>query len=162
MIFDIVISGDFLKRLFIIILILILFSFCGCGDTTPQSNTSERKEVTINLPSDNTVCGYRTGSILNSVSDIIDANLVGVESKPSSKSETSSITPPVQTSSTNNPTTQSNVAEKTEYCANLNSKVFHKSDCGSVKKMKEENKFYTKDRSMLTEMGYSPCNSCNP
>lgn len=48
------------------------------------------------------------------------------------------------------------------YCANKNSKVFHKQSCSSVNKMKDENKYFAKDKNELLEDGYQPCKSCNP
>lgn len=100
------------------------------------------------MPSDDTVGGYRTESNTNSKhTDRIDADNVTVE-KPSSSSSS--------TSNENQTTLQSG------YYANLKSKIFHKADCGSVRTIKEENKFYTKDKSILTEQGYTPCNNCKP
>lgn len=48
------------------------------------------------------------------------------------------------------------------YCANKKSMKFHLSDCGSVDKIKPENKYETNDRSELINAGYSPCAICNP
>ena len=132
-----------MKRLILIIFAIILLVFCnGCK---AENTESVREAVIINMPVDNTVNGYRTGSsISSSESDKIDANKVTVESKTtSSKTENETVT-------------------EVSYCANLKSKVFHKSDCGAVKSMKEENKFYTKDKSILLEQGYTPCKSCKP
>ena len=33
---------------------------------------------------------------------------------------------------------------------------------GSLMYVKEENRFYTKDKNFLTEKGYTPCKSCKP
>lgn len=147
-IFGIFVVGDILKRLFLIIICfyLVIF-FCGCNNK--ENNTeSQRKEVVINMPSDDTVGGYRTESGTNSKpTDRIDADNVTV------------LTPSAISSSTQN---ENQTAKQTGYYANLKSKVFHKVDCGSVKNMKEENRFYTKDKNFLTEKGYTPCKSCKP
>ncbi len=49
------------------------------------------------------------------------------------------------------------------YVCNENSKKFHYESCGSVSRMKEENKRYTgESRDTLIARGYSPCQNCNP
>jgi len=48
------------------------------------------------------------------------------------------------------------------YCANTNSKKFHKSTCGSASAIKEENLYVSNDRNELISKGYSPCSRCNP
>lgn len=146
--FGIFVAGDILKRIFLIVLSLyLIIFFCSCKNKENNID-SQRKEVIINMPSDDTVGGYRTESKLSSKpTDRIDADNVTVQ-KPSSSSSS--------TSEENQSTTQ------TGYYANLKSKVFHKADCRSVKNMKEENKFYTKDRNFLTEQGFTPCKSCKP
>lgn len=124
-----------MKRLIYLYLILII-SICGCKQ---NDITSQKTPVTINMPTDNSVNGYRTKGV--SDSDIIDANSVGVETKEESKP-----------------------ANSTElvYCGNLNRKVFHYATCSSVKQMKEDNKYYSSDRNLFIEMNYTPCKSCNP
>lgn len=52
---------------------------------------------------------------------------------------------------------------KTTYILNTNTKKFHYSGCGSVKKMKESNKKqYTGTREEVIKKGYSPCGNCKP
>ena len=49
------------------------------------------------------------------------------------------------------------------YVLNTNTMKFHRPDCPSVEKIKEENKqYYTGTREELLEQGYSPCGNCNP
>ena len=51
----------------------------------------------------------------------------------------------------------------TDYIGNQNSKIFHYDWCGSVKKMKESNKYYyTGTREEIISKGYRPCQNCNP
>ncbi len=150
-----------MKRLILILFTLILLVFCGGCDA--ENNESARVPVKINMPADDTVNGYRTGSRINSTnSDTIDANKVTVESKPQSENKPSDSVSVTVSKTENSYETQSEAPKEIQYCANLKSKVFHKSDCGSVKNMKEENKFFSKDKNMLTEMGYTPCNNCKP
>ena len=53
-------------------------------------------------------------------------------------------------------------AEK-EYVVNTNTNKFHRSDCSSVKKMKDKNKMeFTGSRDELINQGYEPCRNCNP
>lgn len=51
----------------------------------------------------------------------------------------------------------------TDYICNTNTGKFHYPECSSVKKMKEENKwYYVGSRDELIEMGYVPCGNCHP
>lgn len=50
-----------------------------------------------------------------------------------------------------------------DYIGNKSTKKFHIPGCGSVKKMKESNKFYyTGTREEMISMGYDPCGNCHP
>lgn len=48
------------------------------------------------------------------------------------------------------------------YIGNVQSKVFHKADCESAEKMKEENKRAFSTRAEAFEAGFHPCSSCRP
>jgi hypothetical protein len=48
------------------------------------------------------------------------------------------------------------------YFGNKNSKIFHKSNCSSAQKTKEENRVYLSSRDEFVSKGYSPCKICNP
>jgi DNA-entry nuclease len=49
------------------------------------------------------------------------------------------------------------------YIININTMKFHKPDCSSAKRTKEENKDTTdKSREELIDEGYAPCKQCNP
>lgn len=134
-----------MKRLICLVFALTLcFSVCSCSNK--ETNAPEREEVVINIPTDNTVNGYRTETPdTETLPDTITADKVQVGTAPI-KSNNSS---------------QTDSSQKA-YCANINSKVFHKSDCSSATSMKEENKFYSKDRTSLVNDGYKPCKKCNP
>ena len=45
---------------------------------------------------------------------------------------------------------------------NRNSRIFHKSTCESVAKMKEKNKVALSSREEAISLGYTPCHNCNP
>ncbi len=96
------------------------------------------------MPKDNTVNGYRVSqpqTTTSSLPDVIATDNVEIaQSNPSTSAQQSA----------------------TKYCANKNSKVFHKANCSSVSKMKEENKAYFSNRAELITQGYSPCKTCNP
>lgn len=50
-----------------------------------------------------------------------------------------------------------------KYILNTNSKLIHRPECDSVKKMSEKNKEYTnRDIESLQESGYRPCHNCKP
>ena len=119
-----------------ILLICLLLLFCqiGCHNT---QETESRTQVTINLPTDDRVNGYRVSS-----------------SKPEAMPEI--ISGEDTSVGTVNP--DSNI----KYCANKNSKVFHKLSCSSIVNTKNENKIYYSNRQKLIADGYSPCKRCNP
>ena len=48
------------------------------------------------------------------------------------------------------------------YFGNKNSKIFHKANCSSAQKTKEENRVYLSSRDEFVSKGYSPCKICNP
>jgi len=134
-----------MKKIIIPLLILSMF-ISGCGSNNINTNTSNNTpEVTVNIPKDDSVNGYRTESISNNstneMPDKISVDEVEVD--------------------TNKPTVNSSVSSSKDYCANKNSKVFHYSDCGSVSKMNESNKYFA-DRNTLINEGYKPCGRCKP
>ena len=50
-----------------------------------------------------------------------------------------------------------------DYILNTNTHKFHYPECGSAKKMKEENKeYYNGSRADIIARGYSPCGNCKP
>ena len=128
-----------MKRLILFIfIILITFIFSGCNNTE-NTNVSSASEVVINIPTDDTVNGYRTESKLTEESspNKISGSDVGITDSNEIKNNSK------------------------EYCANKNSKVFHKSSCTSVSSMKDNNKYFA-DRDTLITKGYKPCGKCNP
>ena len=132
-----------MKRLLAFLtIVFIILTASGCSDAETASSNGP---VKINLPQDNNVNGYRLEENADVTTDgeTVNAENVTVESADSK---------------TNNNITDT----KTKYCANIKSKVFHKADCGSVKKMQEESKFYLSDRNQLIEDGYTPCKQCKP
>lgn len=57
----------------------------------------------------------------------------------------------------------SNNIQEASYVLNTNTKKFHRSDCSSLSRMKEENKgIFTGSRKELVQQGYEACKSCNP
>lgn len=73
---------------------------------------------------------------------------------------------PVQTVAPQN-TVKAQAAPSSEvsqtYILNTNTRKFHYPDCRSVKQMKEKNKQeYNGTRSEIIQMGYDPCQNCNP
>ena len=125
------------KYLLLLFSVFILFLFCGCEKE--KGEVSSGPEVVINLPTDNTVNGYRTEN--QSKDDVIPDNIPGDEVGVNSEIN--------------------NDNNSKEFCGNKNSKVFHKSSCGSVTKMKEENKYFA-DRDTLISEGYNPGGCCKP
>ena len=48
------------------------------------------------------------------------------------------------------------------YVGNINSRIFHYSDCNSVAKMKPANKIIFNSRDEAVQNGYRPCKKCAP
>ncbi len=118
-------------RKLVVICLMILFCLCGC-----ENQPTERTDVKINLPKDDTVNGYRLEK----------------EEMPDTISKIE-----VSVSENNNNNTVS-----AELCGNKNSKIYHKSSCSSAKKMLDSNKVYYKTTSEFEENGYKACKKCNP
>ena len=130
------------KFLVFLTIVFVTLSASGCSDAETASSNGP---VKINLPKDNTVNGYRLeeNDDVTADGETVNAENVTVESADSK--------------------TDRNITDtKAKYCANIKSKVFHKADCSSVKKMQEESKFYLSDRNQLIEDGYTPCKQCEP
>ena len=119
-------------------LIVIFSTCCGCSGMTIKgsTDTTSTKPVTVNMPTDNSVNGYRTYG--NTTPDEITVINSGVSEN----------------------------SQDTDYCgeyvANTNSGKFHKSSCGSAKNMKEENKYISNSREDMISHGYKPCKRCKP
>ena len=113
-----------------IIFLLIIITCCGCN----SKETVSRTDVIINMPTDNSVNGYRNEIVVNS------SNNTTTKVEDKNQTETTVI----------------------QYCANINSKKFHLPDCGSVETIKQENRLYLSDKNELISLGYEPCKKCNP
>lgn len=119
-------------------LILILFLICGCSAGSDINGTESHAQITVNLPADDTVNGYRTEN-----------------SKPSEMPDTVS-------AEDVKPAEPNNDVKATAYIGNSNSHIFHKPSCSSANTMKEENKVSFKSREDAVKSGYTPCKRCNP
>ena len=128
-----------MKRITSIILIMLLL--CGCAASRNSDNTESHAQITINLPTDNTVNGYRENKSASEMPRIIAAEDVKTGSLEQSAA---------------------NPNNSAEYIGNSNSRVFHKTSCGSANTMKEENKVFFKNREEAINTGYSPCKRCKP
>ncbi len=88
------------------------------------------------------------------------------QEQTTTKTQTSGSSETQQKSNSTNetkPTQQSTKNTEGTYILNTNSNKFHKTDCDSIKKMKESNKkTFTGNRDELISDGYEPCKNCNP
>ena len=109
-----------------ICIFLTLLCLCGCSTSDYNMTDNTHSQITVNLPTDNTVNGYRQGGNSQSMPQTISAD----EVKPASPEQNSSVSKEQNSSSQN---------AKVEYIGNSNSHIFHKSTCGSVGTMKKEN-----------------------
>ena len=128
---------------------LVLLCLCGCSPNNSDMTDNTHSQITINLPTDDTVNGYRQDNESQSMPQTISAD----EVKPASPNQNSSV------SKEQNSTVENT---KTEYIGNLNTHIFHKSTCGSVGTMNEENKIIFEGRDDAINDGYTPCKRCNP
>ena len=72
-------------------------------------------------------------------------------------------TPTPKPTATPKPTVAPTPAASGDYVINVNSGIFHRSSCASVKRMSEKNKRYTSEsRNSLIQAGYQPCKTCKP
>ena len=69
---------------------------------------------------------------------------------------------PQQPSNPPTETPQQPIQNTAVYIGNKNSKVFHKADCSSVKRMKESNKVTLSSKEQAIAQGYTPCKVCQP
>ena len=123
---------------FISVFMAVPLSSCGYNETNDTHS-----EVVINLPTDNTLNGYRT------------------EESSQTETETGEMPDKISVNETK-PGSGGTAATTGNYVGNKNSRVFHKPNCSSIKKTKDENKTYFKERSDAVNQGYSPCKRCNP
>lgn len=113
-----------------------LFLSCiGCDSNDVTS--APRKSVEIHLPEDDTVNGYRNETASKEAPTVSNATSITASSETSPSADI-------------------------QYCANINTKVFHLKSCTSATNMKEENKYFLSDRDALIADGYKPCGRCNP
>lgn len=136
-----------MKKLISVFLIFLLL--CGCTAVSDGRNTDSREAVTVNLPKDDTVNGYRTGEYESASSGMPDT-IHPQDAMPASEPEESE-------------KEASAVSEvSAEYIGNSSSHIFHKSECSSAKNMKEENKVAFTSRAEAIEKGYTSCKRCSP
>ena len=118
-----------MKRLIVLFLCLTMLS--GCQVAGNNSGT--------NMPSDDTVNGYREEDYVQSgIPDVIPVEDV-VPSAPQSSFENSA-----------------------SFIGNSSSHIFHKPDCSSAENMKDENKVTFESRDEAEAAGYTPCKRCSP
>ena len=118
--------------------ILILCLLCGCSAGSGMNGTESHAQITVNLPADDTVNGYRTEN-----------------SKPSEM-------PDAVSAEDVKPAEPDNVVKTADYIGNSNSHIFHKPSCSSANTIKEENRVSFKSREDAVKSGYTPCKRCNP
>ena len=143
--------------LFLCLASVFLFSSCGNSDTAEK-----REPVVINMPKDDSVNGYRTEDVDSSDNTIISADKVGVDSTPPQNTASKNEVSDKQPSNTDKTEISNSNNSGDAYCANKNSGVFHKAECSSVAKMKEENKAYFESSELAISNGYKPCGRCKP
>ena len=128
-----------MKRVIGIISVLLLLCCTACGGTAYDNSHAD---VTVNMPEDDLVNGYRTGSRSSKNSGMPDTVEAGAVTPGQSGGETDSKT--------------------AVFVGNKNSHVFHKPSCASAAKIKEENRISFSSRDDAVNKGYTPCGRCEP
>ena len=130
-----------MKRLLIIFCCLAMLSGCQASGNNSDANTEtdSHVKITVNMPSDDTVNGYREEDYVQSgIPDVIPVEDV-VPSAPQSSFENSA-----------------------SFIGNSSSHIFHKPDCSSAENMKDGNKVMFASRDEAVAAGYTPCKRCSP
>jgi hypothetical protein len=125
-----------MKRMFCLAFtVLICFNLAGCK----SEDTDTISDIVINMPTDNTVNGYKT-----------EEPVKEIEEKPDSVSSNSE--------------SNSTASESGEilYYANTNSKKFHKQSCRYSSMILNERLYISDNRQELIDSGYVPCLVCKP
>lgn len=126
-----------LKRAIAVFMFIISVFLCGCSQQNTASDAADT--VTVNMPTDDSINGYRLEG---------QKNPENISSSAIKSSSAETVT--------------EDAAKLKTYCASRSSAKFHLSTCGIVKNIKAENLFTTDNREELTEKGYEPCQKCNP
>lgn len=130
-----------MKRLIVLFLCLTMLSGCQASgnNSGTDTETDSHVKITVNMPSDDTVNGYREEDYVQSgIPDVIPVEDV-VPSAPQSSFENSA-----------------------SFIGNSSSYIFHKPGCSSAENMKDENKVTFASRDEAVAAGYSPCKRCSP
>lgn len=123
-----------------IIPFIIIICICGCTN----SATNSEPPIIINMPTDDTVNGYRVSAPQDTQSSTVQNSGEQI-SAPSQNSYTSSVPDGA-----------------TYYCASVSGSKFHIPTCGSAKNIKAENLITSPERQHFIDKGYGPCSRCNP
>ena len=118
-----------------------MLSGCQAAGNNSGTNTEtdSHVKITVNMPSDDTVNGYREEDYVQSgIPDVIPVEDV-VPSAPQSSFENSA-----------------------SFIGNSSSHIFHKPDCSSAENMKDGNKVTFESRDEAVAAGYTPCKRCSP
>lgn len=131
------------KPLSVIIALFLVFALSGCGQKSSPTVSTKSQKVTVDDPTYKSLDEYKKA----------DADKTSAAAKaPTAEPE----------NETENKQTQTDDGNSTGYCANTNTKKFHRMECSSVKKMNPENMYKTDSREELINAGYTPCSICDP
>ena len=132
----------------LIFLLCLLITLTACAPAA-NKDYSEHERVTVNLPEDDSVNGYRLPDDGSSDSLSVPAQNGSVSAD--TKTESPAFSEP-----------ETPTPKEESYIGNKSTHVLHRADCGSVKTMKDENKAEFPDREAALDEGYTPCKRCKP
>ena len=132
-----------IRYISVIIALFLVFTLSGCRQKSSATVEPKNQKITVNDPSYKSLDEYKKAN-----ADKISAAPKAPAAEPQKVTE-SKETPPDD-------------GESTGYCANTNTKKFHRMECSSVKKMNPDNMYKTDSREELINAGYTPCSMCDP
>lgn len=144
---------------------MVPLSFLASNLGLESSWNSETKTVVLKNKEDLSEI-TNTASMPNIIETQSNAQIPSAidRNKNSSKNDSTPISTSVKTPPNIDEVTQTKNQNPTtvSYIGNLNSHVFHYSDCSSVKKMSEKNKTVLSSKDDALNRSFTPCKRCNP
>lgn len=133
---------------FLLISLTVIITFCGCAAQALENTLSDQNAVTVTMPEDNSVNGYRPPTTEDAP-----------QQRPSGEEQTEK-----QDSSgiKSIPSVAAEEPYRGLYYANIRTKKFHRADCGYAARISGENLYITDNRQELIDQGYEPCCQCTP
>ncbi|MHB8278649.1 MAG: Ada metal-binding domain-containing protein [Candidatus Humimicrobiaceae bacterium] len=177
------------NKIFIIlvtVIVLLSFSLISCSNSE-TSKIGTNKEIQDTSTTQTTIPETTVSSKIETTTEtkttVLGTTTTKSEPTTTTKKEettttTKQATTTEQTTTTEEPTTTVQATTTTEqasttetttttdnsgpFVGSVNSDVYHYPDCGSAKRIKEENRIWFSSSNEARAAGYRPCKTCNP